>query len=640
MSVVLLAAAIAGGAALTYLVDELEDGLLGRLAVGVPVGLIVLGHAGFLAASAVGMGAAVAAGAVAVLAPLTAVAVAPGRRAKLVADLEAVGPSLAASLRSAGGLAQLAALGAGAALCWRIFQRAMFEDGGAILTGVDHNLGDLPFHVSIVTSFLYGENFPPEHPELAGARLTYPFLVDFVTAMLMKAGAGLGAALFMENVVLAWAVLVLLRRLFREMTGDGAAALLAVAIVLFSGGLGFALLKDSVSPLEGGLMGWLARPAHDLTITGSGPYRWGNVVVTMLMPQRSFLLGLPAFLVVATLWWRATGDLSAPQPDAARARRRLLAAGLLTGALPLVHAHACAIALAVAAALALLFPSRAWLRFFAAAGPLAAPQVALAASGTALRAGSFLGLHLGWDRGSVPVAWFWLLNLGAFVPMLVVALAWRGPRPLLSRRLLRFYAPFLFCFLAPNVLRLSPWLWDNVKFMVFWHVASAALVALALRRLWDLGAGRRALSSLLFAILVLAGAHDVYRVAAGTIANAVFSAPAVAFGRTLREVTPPRAIVLNAPTYNSEVYLAGRRSVLGYTGHIWSQGLDPGTRDEDVRRIYAGGPDRDALLRKHGVEFVLLGPRERVELGADEAAFAGLPLVARSEEHHLYRAAP
>jgi hypothetical protein len=40
--------------------------------------------------------------------------------------------------------------------------------------------------------------------------------------------------------------------------------------------------------------------------------------ITMLIPQRSFLLGLPLFLIVATLWWQAvTGE------DRARARRHL-----------------------------------------------------------------------------------------------------------------------------------------------------------------------------------------------------------------------------------------------------------------------------------------------------------------------------
>ena len=42
----------------------------------------------------------------------------------------------------------------------------MFErSDGSIYTGVDHNLGDLPFHIAVINSFVHGGNFPPEHPE-------------------------------------------------------------------------------------------------------------------------------------------------------------------------------------------------------------------------------------------------------------------------------------------------------------------------------------------------------------------------------------------------------------------------------------------------------------------------------------------
>ena len=42
---------------------------------------------------------------------------------------------------------------------------------------------DLSFHAALAASFAHGENFPPQHPEFAGVRLTYPFVVDFVAAV-------------------------------------------------------------------------------------------------------------------------------------------------------------------------------------------------------------------------------------------------------------------------------------------------------------------------------------------------------------------------------------------------------------------------------------------------------------------------
>ena len=122
-----------------------------------------------------------------------------------------------------------------------------------------------------------------------------------------------------------------------------------------------------------------------------------------------------------------------------------------------------------------------------------------------------------------------------------------------------------------------------------------------------------------------------------TIELRIYDGAAVAFGRRIRAVTPPGSIVLHAPTYNSEIFLAGRRSVLGYPGHTWSQGLDAGKREDEIRAIYAGRPDATALLRRNGVGYVLIGPRERDLAGdLDESFLDTLRVVAESADYRLY----
>ena len=51
----------------------------------------------------------------------------------------------------------------------RLADRTLFETEAGIVTGARHNLGDLPFHMAIAAGFAYGDNFPPDHPELAEA---------------------------------------------------------------------------------------------------------------------------------------------------------------------------------------------------------------------------------------------------------------------------------------------------------------------------------------------------------------------------------------------------------------------------------------------------------------------------------------
>ena len=90
-----------------------------------------------------------------------------------------------------------------AVLIYLMFDRAMMTRSDGIYTGVLNNFGDLPFHLSVVSGFAFGNNYPPEDPTYAGVRFTYPFLSDFISAVFVRCGASLRASLFIENFFLA-----------------------------------------------------------------------------------------------------------------------------------------------------------------------------------------------------------------------------------------------------------------------------------------------------------------------------------------------------------------------------------------------------------------------------------------------------
>ncbi|MCA1643627.1 MAG: hypothetical protein LC785_17170, partial [Acidobacteria bacterium] len=235
---ILALVAVCGGAVATYLYDE-EAHPAARLAAGVPVGLTALGLVGFVLSSFVGLtDLSLALSALIVAAPLAFLARAD-LRARVRYDARLLSRDLRGALArpSLRATAPLVLVLCSLVLFWSVYGRAMFERGGAIYTGVDNNLGDLPFHLSIITSFAHGENFPPTHPEYAGARLTYPFVVDFVAAMFARAGATYEGALFWENLLLSVSLTGLLYRFALVWTGDRLAALLAPVLTIFSGGL-------------------------------------------------------------------------------------------------------------------------------------------------------------------------------------------------------------------------------------------------------------------------------------------------------------------------------------------------------------------------------------------------------------------
>ena len=632
MDIGLLLAAAVGGTALTFLLP-LALPALARLAAGFCLGSVVLGLAALFVGCTVGLGpGSTLLLAFLILLPALAVALLPGPRgrareawaARRVALVEARERPAAAL---AGGLAAVAV----AVLLVRVFGLACFVDQNGLQTSDGHNLGDLPFHLAVVQGFARGENFPPQHPELAGARLTYPFLVDLDVALLVRAGASPARALFEHNVLLALALAVLIAHFARRVSGDRLAMWLTLPLVFFSGGLGFLLLVTDADPMNGGIWALLPQLPFDYTMRDVPRLRLGNALSTMLVTQRSLLLGASLFFLVAALFW--DGIVAASDEEA---KHPLRAAGLTMALLPLVHGHAFVTALAVAAALAVLFWRRAWIDCLALAVAGALPQVAWMASGSSLQARRFLAWQPGWDHGTTHPVFFWLWNAGVFIPLLLAALLWARGGRVVDGRLARFYIPFACCFVVPNLVRLSPWIWDNAKFLFLWWVASAPLVAMMLARLLRGRPGPRLLGVALLCAATLSGALDVWRLARPVRRYPVFSPAALDLAETLAATTPPRALVLHAPEYDSPVPLSGRRSLIGYEGHIWSQGLDSQGRADRVKRIYEGGADAEALARALGVGFVLVGPQEYARYDVNDAFLEAWPVVFDTPPYRLH----
>ena len=76
---------------------------------------------------------------------------------------------------------------------------------------------------------------------------------------------------------------------------------------------------------------------------------------------------------------------------------------------------------------------------------------------------------------------------------------------------------------------------------------------------------------------------------------------------------------------------------MGYPGHIWTHGIDSGSREAEIKKIYAGAPDAPALLRKYGVDYVVVDPQERSVMAVNDAFFSRYREVATVGEYHLYK---
>src|SRR5215213_10323358 len=309
------------GTVATYLYDE-NASLGARLCAGAALGLAALGLVSFVVASFIGLSGIAVLFSTAIccspLALLTDASTLKHFKQDLAGVSIATRQLLRFELRSVGYFLFYAVI---AVIFWKVFSRAVIEDNTGLSTGLLNNFGDLPFHLSVITSFAFGNNFPPEDPTYAGVRFTYPFLSDFVSAVFVRCGADLRESMFIENYILGLAFVGLVHRWALVMLRNRLAAIITPLVVLLNGGMGWTLLFDKAGSNEGGLFGLLMDLPPSFTVIPETTWRWGNAVSTLLVPQRGFLMGLPLAVIAFTQWWIAT-DKTRPQKTPETAKKK------------------------------------------------------------------------------------------------------------------------------------------------------------------------------------------------------------------------------------------------------------------------------------------------------------------------------
>ena len=472
------------------------------------------------------------------------------------------------------------------------FGRAMIETSQGIFTGGSQNLGDLPFHLGAIFGFTDGNNFPPENPSFAGAKFSYPFIADLLTAVFIKFGADARNAMFVQNVAWAFSLLVILDRFVVKLTGSRLAGRIAPFLLFFSGGLGFFGFFTDYWAQAKSFFDFLRNIPVDYTI-GSDKLRWGNSLVVLFITQRSLLFGMPLTLVISSrLWEIFTTDTRRHTDDEKRfssssIKVPIFILGLIAGLLPLVHLHSLFVLFVVGVFILALKPARwtEWITFAVGAAVVAVPELAWSLAGSASETSKFIGWNFGWSKGDQNIFWFWFINTGLFIPLLAVGL-WLvystrgrgdGEAGGSEVRHRKSSGPHSDSLLHPSSFIPLPVL-SSVRVSVpdmqrgeacsvgvgqyqgldYWFVGSIPFVAFAIAWFWRKTSWYKAVAAVCFAVLILSGALDVWRTASGQINYKVFDKDAVQVAETIKKKTDPHAVFLNAPTYNTAVVLSGR----------------------------------------------------------------------------------
>jgi len=432
---------------------------------------------------------------------------------------------------------------------------SLMTAGKEISTAWTNNYGDLTFHIGMISSFVFGDNFPPQYPIFAGESLSYPFFINLWSALLWWPIPTwqLLSFVFLLQWTLVWVIV------FKVLRGE---KYYLLPWAVFLGGGSYALLGEK---------SW--------EFLNKG-FPWTVFLSTLWVTQRTFLLGLITTLVALLIAFRGVeakdnkfilarvgGDLYC----------HLALLGFVSGLAFICHGHA-----ALITWLFLFFTMLAWaplnywanrpqrnfllraLAFFL----LASVVAFLPVSAWIIGKGGIVSWKVGWLVGASQTEFtprlkeaflMWSKNSIQVLILILPALVFG-----------KFLKETLICcllFIVFNFWQIAAWDWDQLKIFVTLYVIMLMLWSLSNEKaIWRM-------HLMLVVILIPGIVESVVLFRAGPN-FAVYTEQKIKEAEVIRKNTPKNSILAAAPEHNSTVTLTGRFLFSGYEGTVWSHGLN------------------------------------------------------------------
>ena len=507
--------------------------------------------------------------------------------------------------------------------CW-----LLFLDGNEIKVQSPNNLGDLSLHLTYIKNFASRVPLWPDNPIYVFSHTRYPAGTDLFNGLLTLLDLDVTRGL-------VW-------------TGLLASAATCYALYRWAGSFGIAAFL-----FNGGLVSLLPF-AHNLSFQdyqGHNTIAWKSIPLALFVTQRGWLYALPVGLLLLYHWREKyllsdqgtavseppvvaekDGDLEIAAP----LKRPVLPFWLelaFYATMPLFHLHTF---IALSVVLACLFVFGNWntrkQSVFLVGAALVPAAFLVWLITDNFHASSVMHWNPGWVNraGSdmaMPFPFFWLMNFGGWVPLIIFFLgitAWelwnvRSAPDLKIPSGIAFVAGAIGIFLLGYLVKMAPWEWDNIKIIVWAYFIILPFLWKDLIAHWPMVL-RAAVCVALFAsgFITLFGGLTANKVGFGLADRAELDVVAIAVRKL-----PPEARFAAFPTYNHPLLLQGRKVVLGYPGHLWTQGFDYGPYFDKLRTLMEGAADWKETAHFFQARYLFWGREEKMNY----------PLSKRPWEH-------
>ena len=172
---------------------------------------------------------------------------------------------------------------------------------------------------------------------------------------------------------------------------------------------------------------------------------------------------------------------------------------------------------------------------------------------------------------------------------------------------LAFVIPAVGMFLFCCLVKTAPWAWDNLKVMIWGYIIVLPFLWTEMISRWKLPIRVVTLFVLFFSgFVTLFGGIAAGRTGFGLANRAELDEA----GAAIRQL-PLDARFVSFPVFNHPLLLLGRRVVMGYPGHVWTQGFDYGDAQGKIGSIMNGAPNWKELARNFQARYLFWGREEK-----------------------------
>lgn len=454
---------------------------------------------------------------------------------------------------------------------------------------------DLPFHLSLITTFSYGPNNVNTKmitPFYYGEKLCYPIVPDFFSAILVSCGgASLRVSIAVPTVLLMASMIFSMHYLFRQYSSYRYVSELGIVIFVLASGTGWRYIfsKECFNNVNSNL-------AHSFCYNKET--FWIQSVAHYLYPQRSgafsitlCLLLMSLFIILIEGTFQETKFYNKKTILLLNDKKPLILAGVMMGVLPMISAHAfISVGIYALSICCLTFPWKdfkqwhkyifSWGIFGVIAIIIALPQIIWLLSGHRQQFFSIEPIWTETEKRKLGIFGYftmWWDSLGTF-HFLAVINVWF----FMKKKHFYIYIPAMMVYLISTFVRYQPGAMDNTKvFLSTWYPIACVSVSLYLLQLAVFAKKHRYLILSLIIIIFISFSISSIVCFYKNLANQfpMFEVSELSIGLWVMENTYSNSSFISDGWHACPpMSIGGRVITMGYLGWVWTHGLDYGER--------------------------------------------------------------